>query len=455
MLHSFKKIFLSFVAVAAFIQLQAQSLISGPWAGNVELRTAVICMEVAPKVKKVAVRVYPSSDSTQMKTINFKGALGKAFNPIKIELNGLDFNTTYRYKILLDGKLLSLPFETKFTTKDLWEYRKPAPDFSFLTGSCAYFNEPKYDRPGKPYGGDSSIFETMANIPAAFHLWLGDNWYAREVDFNSAWGLNYRASHDRAQPVLQKFMAQMPQYAIWDDHDYGPNDAGAAYIFKNESRQIFKNYWANPSCGEEGKGIYTKVSYSDVDFFLTDDRFFRSEEELPDSMNGKPNKEKHYFGTKQMEWLKNALLFSKATFKIIVTGSQMLNPFNKYETMKHYSYEYNQLMQFLDDSKIPGVIFLTGDRHHSEVIKLPRANAYPLIDITVSPYTSGVSKVKDEELNNPFREVNTLVEAQNFARISVIGKKKERELKVEFIGTKGEKLSEWKIAETALKTPSN
>jgi alkaline phosphatase D len=149
------------------------------------------------------------------------------------------------------------------------------------------------------------------------------------------------------------------------------------------------------------------------------------------------------------------LLFSKATFKIIVTGSQMLNPFNKYETMKHYSYEYNQLMQFLDDSKIPGVIFLTGDRHHSEVIKLPRANAYPLIDITVSPYTSGVSKVKDDELNNPFREVNTLVEAQNFARISVAGKKKEREFKVEFIGTKGEKLSEWKIAETALKTPSN
>jgi alkaline phosphatase D len=455
MLHSFKKIFLSFVAVAAFIQLQAQSLISGPWAGNVELRTAVICMEVAPKVKKVAVRVYPSGDSTQMKAINFKGALGKAFNPIKIELNALDFNTTYSYKIFLDGKLISLPFETQFTTKDLWEYRKPAPDFSFLTGSCAYFNEPKYDRPGKPYGGDSSIFETMANTPAAFHLWLGDNWYAREVDFNSAWGLNYRASHDRAQPVLQKFMAQMPHYAIWDDHDYGPNDAGASYILKNESREIFKNYWANPSCGEDGKGIYTKLSYSDVDFFLTDDRFFRSEEELPDSIDGKPNKEKHYFGPKQMEWLSNALLFSKATFKIIVTGSQVINPMNKYESMKHYPYEYNQLLQFIDNSKINGVVFLTGDRHHSEVIKLPRENTYPLIDITVSPYTSGVSKVKDEELNNPFREPNTLVEAQNFARISVAGKKKERELKVEFIGTKGEKLTEWKIAETALKTPSN
>ena len=446
-----KKHFLPLIACFIFIKGYAQPLISGPWAGNVELRTAVVCMEVAPNVKKVAVRYFPVEDTAKQKIVVFRGALGKSFNPVKVELNGLDFNTTYRYSIILDGKTFNLPFETKFTTKDLWEYRKPAPDFSFLTGSCAYFNEPKYDRPGKPYGGDSSIFETMANTPAAFHLWLGDNWYAREVDYSSVWGLNYRASHDRAQPVLQKFMAQMPQYAIWDDHDYGPNDAGAAYIFKNESRQIFKNYWANPSCGEDGRGIYTKFSYGDVDFFLTDDRFFRSEEELPDSIDGKPNKEKHYFGTKQMEWLTNALLFSKATFKIIVTGSQVLNPMNKYESMKHYPYEYNQLMKFLDDSKIPGVIFLTGDRHHSEVIKLPRANAYPLIDITVSPYTSGVSKVKDEETNNPYREINTLVEAQNFAKISVAGKKKERELKVEFIGTKGEKLSEWKIEEPALK----
>ena len=48
-----------------------------------------------------------------------------------------------------------------------------APEFSFLAGACSYFNEPIYDRPGKPYGSDSSIFETMAKEKAAFMLWLG------------------------------------------------------------------------------------------------------------------------------------------------------------------------------------------------------------------------------------------------------------------------------------------
>ena len=80
-----------------------------------------------------------------------------------------------------------------------------------------------------------------------------------------------------------------------------------------------------------------------------------------------------------------------------------------------------------------------------------RENLYPLYDITVSPYTSGVSKVNGNELNNPFREPNTLIEAQNFAKISFTGKKGERLMKVEFIGLKGEKLREWSVSEKEIR----
>ncbi|MEI2748545.1 MAG: alkaline phosphatase D family protein [Ferruginibacter sp.] len=439
------------VASGKLIAQQSKSLISGPWAGNIELRNATIWAEVAPSVKSVAVKFMPASDAKKTKTVVYKGTLGNEFNPVKIELNGLDFGTAYNYQLIIDGKPVVTSFPTKFITKDLWQYRKPVPDFSFLTGSCAYFNETVYDRPGKPYGSDSSIFATMAKTPADFHVWLGDNWYTREVDYSTAWGLNYRASRDRSLPILQEFMAKMPHYAIWDDHDYGPNDADKSYILKEESRQVFKNYWLNPSYGENGKGIYSKVNYGDVDLFLTDDRFFRSSDDLPDSVDAKPSAAKTYFGSEQMDWLKNALLGSRATFKIIVTGSQVLNPLNKYECMQHFSYEYNELMNFLAEHKISGILFLTGDRHHSEIIRMDRASLYPLYDITVSPYTSGISKASGIEANNPNREPNTLVEAQNFAKISFSGKKNERTMKVEFIGLKGEKLGEWLVNESALK----
>lgn len=433
----------------------AQStLVSGPWAGNVELRNASVWAEVSPAVRVVAVKYFPKGKPASGKIIYYKGALGKEFNPVKIELNGLEPNTAYQYALIVDGKTLTTNFATQFTTKDLWQYRKPAPDFSFLAGSCAYFNEPVYDRPGKPYGGDSSIFETMAKTPASFHIWMGDNWYTREVDYGTVWGLNYRASRDRGQKILQPFMASMPQYAIWDDHDYGPNDAGKSYPLKEESRNIFRNYSLNPTYGEEEKGIYTQFSYSDVDFFLTDDRFFRSHPNFKDSIDGKSSALKTYFGSKQMDWLKNALLTSDATFKIIVTGSQILNPMSTFESMTFYSFEYNDLIGFLAEQKIPGVIFFTGDRHHSEVVKMNRPGIYPLYDVTISPYTAGVSKPRGAEANNPARIANTLVEAQNFGRIDVSGQKNQRVLKVNFIGIKGEQLAQWSVSESELKTPA-
>lgn len=74
------------------------------------------------------------------------------------------------------------------------------------------------------------------------------------------------------------------------------------------------------------EGIYTIVNYADVDLILTDDRYFRSEEEMADSIGTKPSAAKTYFGAMQMEWLKNTLLNSRATFKLIVSGNQAVNP---------------------------------------------------------------------------------------------------------------------------------
>ncbi|MFZ4057278.1 MAG: alkaline phosphatase D family protein [Ferruginibacter sp.] len=427
-------------------------LVSGPWAGNVELRTASIWLEVGADVRTIAVQYSPVGSKQKPLTVLYKGEAERDFSPVKVDLHGLDINTEYAYTVSLNGKTINTGFKTTFKTKDLWQFRKPAPDFSFLTGSCAYFNEPVYDRPGKPYGGDSSIFETMATKSAAFHLWLGDNWYTREVDYSAPWGLNYRASRDRSFPILQAFMASMPQYAIWDDHDFGPNDGNGSYIFKDESRKVFMNYWLNPSYGEEGKGIYTRFSYSDVDFFLLDDRFFRSADDLPDSVNGKPNERKIMYGAQQMKWLENALATSNATFKIIATGSQVLNPNSPFDCVKHFPVDYSNLMSMLSINKINGVMFLTGDRHHTEIIAQERKDDYTLYDITVSPYTSGTHSFSGIEKNNPARILG-IDQLQNFGQISVSGKRGDRVLKTEFYGIKGEKLGEWSINEKALKSP--
>ena len=451
-----KKIFFIFLTIVTFSYLNGQ-VVSGPMLGPVEYRDAKIWIEVTPQVKTVSLNVKKKGD-TKTKIIVYKGTLGNEFNPIQLTVGGLEFNTTYDYQFIIDGKLSSAKGE--FTTKDLWVYRKPVPDFSFLTGSCAYFNEPVYDRvytdlvrldrKATPYGKDSSIFETMAKEKSAFMVWLGDTWYTREVDYYSEWGLWYRAHHDRAQPVLQKFLKAMPHYATWDDHDYGPNDIGKNYILKEPSRKVFMNYFCNPSYGENGQGIYTKITWADVDIFLTDDRWWRSADEIKDSADGKPNPDKRMLGKEQMEWLKNSLVYSLATFKIIVVGSQVLNPVSPFDKMWDFPAEYDELMNFLKEYKIKGVVFLTGDRHHSEIIKVNRPGHYPLYDVTVSALTSSGYPFSAAEKNNPYRVIG-FDQKQNYGKFSFSGKLGERKMTVQYFGVKGENLGEWSISEKELK----
>lgn len=452
-----KKLFFLPFLFLSFIVIAQPRIISGPMLGPVELRDAKVWVEVSQEVKTAALQYNKKGELKTSKTIAYKGGLGNEFNPISFTVGGLDFNTTYQYKIWINGKATTASGE--FTTKDLWQWRKPVPDFSFLTGSCSYFNEPVYDRPGTPYGKDSSIFDMMAKEKAAFMLWLGDAWYTREVDYYSEWGLWYRASHDRAVPALKNFWKSMPQFAIWDDHDYGPNDIGKNYILKDKSKKVFDAYFCNPSSGENGQGTYTMTTWGDADIFMTDDRWWRSADRMKDSVDGpdglpgrKPNPEKRMLGKQQMEWLKNSLLYSTATFKIITLGSQVLNPVSPFDKWWDFPAEYDELMNFLKEYKINGVVFLTGDRHHTEIIKVDRPGTYSLYDITVSPLTSGTHSFGGAEKNNPYRVLG-IDEKQNYARFSFSGKRTERKLSVNFFGVKGEPLGEWSISEKDLRTP--
>jgi alkaline phosphatase D len=428
-------------------------LVSGPMLGPVELRTARLWVEVKSG-SSVVLQYWKKGDLRSVKTISKQTNKQDWFSPVVFDVVALEPNTAYEYKVSVNQKTIAPPTKAdgSFTTKELWQWRKPAPDFSFLTGSCAYFNEPAVDRPGKPYGGDSSIFETMAKEKAAFMLWLGDNWYTRDVDYYDAWGMWNRASRDRSLPVLQPFLKSTSHFAIWDDHDFGPNDMGKNFILKETSREVFKNYWLNTSYGFNNQGIYSQISYGDVDVFMMDDRWWRSADAMPDSINGQPNPNKRMWGAEQLEWLKNALLYSRAPFKIIANGSQVLNPGSPFDKLLNCPAEYQELMDFLKDNRINGVLFLSGDRHHSEVIKVERPGTYPMYDVTVSPLTAGTHTFGGVEKNNPYRVLG-IDEKQNYGRFSFTGDRGKRKLTVEFFGVKGEKLGAWSITEAELKTP--
>ncbi len=440
----------------AISQHSQDKLLAGPMLGYVEYREAMVWLEVSPAVEQVSLRYWQTADPVDTQQVTYKGQLGQTFNPVKLRLEALDKGTAYRYQLVLDGQVKEQPYSLTLETKKIWRYRTGPPDISFLFGSCSYVNDSAYDRPGEPYGRDPGIFETMGKTPSDFMLWGGDNVYLRPADWHSKSGIYYRNTKAKRLPEKQRLFATRPNYAIWDDHDYGPNNSNRGYYMKNKTLKAFKDYWANKSYGEpDNPGIYTKVQRSDADFFLMDNRSYRSPNSVDAySSDGRPNPDKDHFGDQQLQWLKDNLRSSEATFKVIVTGGEVLNDRNQYEGFHKCPAERQELLGFIKKAQIEGVVFLSGDRHMTELLKREIKDLYPLYNFTCSPLTAGTfDELPEREADNPYRVNGTLVKEQNFAKIRLEGDKDDRKMVIEVRDKNGDKLWEREILAEALTFP--
>ena len=331
--------------------------------------------------------------------------------------------------------------------------------FSFITGSCAYLDRSKEDVNGTMYDGDTSIFYTMSRTKANFMLWLGDNWYLSKDETQTAAGLWQKAVSQRNSPSLQRIAQNMNEYAIWDDHDFGDNDSYKNFPLKNMSRNIFINMWKfNPSYGLYNYGIYTSFHYKNVLFVLLDDRWWRDRDKKKSYVGklfpfskGRPNPNKRMLGEQQMHWLKRLLITDSSDFKIIVNGSQMLNPIAKRDCMVHFPIEYNDLLSFIETEQIKGVLFLSGDRHFSEITKVNRTNNYPLYDITSSTLSAQTDHPRGKEVKSPYRVPGSLTLVNNFAAFSFDDNAANRKLTVTFHNNKGWILYRWSVTTNELR----
>lgn len=435
------------LALICWQTLAWAQLNAGPMLGHVEMRTAQVWAQTKGPAK-VQLRYWPKGKTTEARTTDAKLTQAPNAFTCKLIASELEPGLAYDYEVLVDGKAVKRPYPTTFTTQALWQHRTDPPTFSIALGSCYYHPEPAVDRPGSPYGDSLQIFSAIAAKKPEVMLWLGDNFYSREVDFGSREGMYRRATLARAEPQLQPLLASAANYAIWDDHDYGPNDADRSWAGKQWAFDIFQDFWANPTLNATGQGGITGTAlWHDVQLFLLDDRWFRSPN--ADHNTGRP---RDYLGQAQLNWLVDALIYSKAKFKLVAIGGQVLNPMGVHENYATYGQEREQLLRLITAAKVPGVVFLSGDRHHTEVIKLDRPGAYPLYDFTVSPLTSGVAKPGKEETDAATgRLPKTLVNQRNFATLTFSGTSKERTMTMRCFNVQGTQLWEHTLKADELK----
>jgi alkaline phosphatase D len=430
----------------------AEGLRSGPMLGPAEIAETTIWLQTwAPR--KAQIRFWEQGRPETSRLSGEVWTTAESDHIARFPLSGLRFGTRYEYEVYLDGGRVQRPYPLTFQTQAMWRWRTDPPAFRAALGSCAYVNEPPYDRPltperPDPYGGGYEIFNTIAAQKPDLMLWLGDNIYYREPDWQSETAMRRRWATDRSLAELQPLLGAVHNYAMWDDHDYGPNDSDRSFRDRETSLRVFQNYWMNPSYGTAGTpGVFTRFEWADVEFFLLDDRSHRSPNDAP------AGPDKRMFGREQLRWLQESLSSSTATFKIVAGGNQILNNFLFFEGLAHFPQERRELLDYLREARIEGVVFLSGDRHHTELIRVQEPGLYPLYDFTSSPLTSGTAE-SEREIDNPVRVPGTFVrKMRNFGLLEVAGKLGERVLTLRTLDGKGRELWRHEIRESELRFP--
>lgn len=270
-----------------------------------------------------------------------------------------------------------------------WPAMQPVRTIGF--GSCVRENRP------------APILRTIASDPPDVYVFLGDNIYADTED-----PAVFRAKYARllAIPGFRELRERSTVLAVWDDHDYGRNDAGEEFPAKELARRHFLTFWAEPTDSPRWHtdGNYGAVVLGPpgrrVQFLLLDTRWSRSPlKRLPQRSEFGPyapdeDPSARVLGEAQWSWLAGQLQVP-AELRVVASSIQVLADEHHFEKWGNFPREKQRLLELLDGSS-GAVVVLSGDRHRGEISRATLPSGRRLYDITSSALNQGSGQPSNE-----------------------------------------------------------
>jgi alkaline phosphatase D len=226
------------------------------------------------------------------------------------------------------------------------------------------------------------LYRSLANLSPlfldhpAFIVRTGDNvYYDRDNPRGNTLDL-CRLHWQRmfSLPLLRDFFRQVPSYWQQDDHD----------VFFDDAHPQLQAPWIKPLTFEQGAQIFREQTPVGEKLFRTfrwgrglqvwlpESRDFRSPDDMPDGPA------KTIWGAEQKAWLKQSLLASDATFKIIVSPTPIVGPDNADQADNHsnkaYQHEGDEFRHWVRDQGLTNLYVIAGDRHWQYLSTDPRTS---------------------------------------------------------------------------------
>lgn len=265
---------------------------------------------------------------------------------------------------------------------------------------------------------DRGIWKVIGETRPQLFLFMGDNIYADTEDMMI---MQKRYQELLDLPAYQTFQHSCRILPIWDDHDYGSNDAGADYPMRVDSKKQFLRAFPFPENHpiHDHSGVYHSWVAGPpgkrLQVILLDTRYFRSEL-LQKRINRRktlvPNTSPNatILGAEQWAWLDRELQ-KPADLRFIVSSIQILATEHRFEKWENFPAERQKLLNLLRSRRSKRVILFSGDRHLAEIAALsPKESklSYPLVELTASGMThaSAPPNLNRYRIGKPWLDLN-------------------------------------------------
>lgn len=336
-------------------------LFNGPMLGDIKPTSAKFWVRTAGSA---TVQVHVGEQSSEQ----IQTSARDDFTAV-MTVSGLQPFTDHDYSVVVDGKTIN---------REVFSFRT-APEKGQKVNFHVTFGSGSRYVPTNEYA-----WKNMAARRPLAYLGLGDNVYIDVVERRGAQRMFY---YRRClSPAYRDLISSVGMYAVWDDHDMAMNDssggAGLNKPWKRPNWNVFRQNWNNPAYGggTDMPGTWHTFSLGDVDFFMTDGRFYREK------------KDKTMLGPDQKKWLLESLATSKGKFKVIASGTMFADGADKKGKDSWAGTwarnERDEIFDLINEHKINGVILISGDRHRSDIWKIDRPDGYPLYEFVSAKVTN-------------------------------------------------------------------
>ncbi len=210
-----------------------------------------------------------------------------------------------------------------------------------------------------------NIYPAMAKLNPQFVTFTGDNVYydSEEPRAQTIELARYHWQRMYSLPRHIELLRHVATYWEKDDHDTWDNDSWPSMTTKRmgeltftQGQQIFREQVPM------GEKTYRTVRWGkDLQIWLTEGRDFRS----PNNMKDGPDKT--IWGHEQKEWLKQSLLASDATWKVLISPTPIVGPDrgNKNDNLSDtgFNHEGDEIRQWFQANVPDNFFVVCGDRH--------------------------------------------------------------------------------------------